>query len=477
MHAKHEFIYDAIQSNPWNSTHFAWVDFNIYHIFKTNPQYADQLFRTMCKRDFQQESFLAIPGCWNFRFENPEVLINHICWRFCGGFFIGAKQALLEFHALYRAEFGGFLQESRALTWEVNFWSWLEYTKPNVWQPTWYYADHNESMLEIFADCVCPALMKKAGAIRYAYAYPEIRDLVPSSTSHHFDPVAGKHVLNTRFVNYTICDNGAYHIMDPQGHIRTRNFCAVLDDLAQIPDASSWVEMQDRTEMPCYGDRIYGLEDIRLFSGEEPDSIHFVASNMNYHPEHKIRILRGVYDISQKECRNVRMLHPPSDTYCEKNWIPVGMGSGSGSGSQTDRYIYKWSPFEIGEIDPANGQMRIAVSIAHDTPYFKNVRGSSCFVAIEEGWLGVVNFSEECSPRHYYHMLVLLDKTSYFPLKYSNMFCFHRNSIEFCTGFAVDRGDYMFWISNFDRDPEGMKVPREQIRLEHMFSNMRVNLL
>jgi hypothetical protein len=34
MNAKTEFVADAIERNPWGSTHFAWIDFNVSYIFK-----------------------------------------------------------------------------------------------------------------------------------------------------------------------------------------------------------------------------------------------------------------------------------------------------------------------------------------------------------------------------------------------------------------------------------------------------------
>jgi hypothetical protein len=33
INSKTEFMCDAIEKNPWKSTHFAWIDFNISHVF------------------------------------------------------------------------------------------------------------------------------------------------------------------------------------------------------------------------------------------------------------------------------------------------------------------------------------------------------------------------------------------------------------------------------------------------------------
>ena len=69
------------------------------------------------------------------------------------------------------------------------------------------------------------------------------------------------------------------------------------------------------------------------------------------------------------------------------------------------------------------------------------------------GWVGVVHFSEELHPRQYFHRLVLLDKHSFEPLKYTDPFYFCHLGVEFCIGFTKKEEDYVFWISQLDRDP------------------------
>jgi len=59
--------------------------------------------------------------------------------------------------------------------------------------------------------------------------------------------------------------------------------------------------------------------------------------------------------------------------------------------------------------------------------------------------------------------LVLLDKTTGLPLRYSDFFVFRQISVEFCIGFTMDSGRYHFWISNFDRDPEVVSVDCDTI--------------
>jgi hypothetical protein len=102
-------------------------------------------------------------------------------------------------------------------------------------------------------------------------------------------------------------------------------------------------------------------------------------------------------------------------------------------------------------------------------PIFNKLRGSTTFTPVNyenikhifvshnteetEYLLGVAHYSEEHSPRHYYHHLVLLNAYTLEPVGWSNGFCFEKLGIEFCIGFTIIDDIYHFWISRHDRDP------------------------
>lgn len=76
-----------------------------------------------------------------------RFLKDYICWRFCGGFFIGDKNSLLSFYDVSIARFEEFLNLTKKLVWEVNYWAWLELM--GYISPVWYLADHNDSIINI----------------------------------------------------------------------------------------------------------------------------------------------------------------------------------------------------------------------------------------------------------------------------------------------------------------------------------------
>jgi hypothetical protein len=91
----------------------------------------------------------------------------------------------------------------------------------------------------------------------------------------------------------------------------------------------------------------------------------------------------------------------------------------------------------------------------------------------KEYLLGVAHYSEEHSPRHYYHYLILLDKNTLEPLMWSNGFCFEKLGIEFCIGFSLINNMYHFWISRHDRDPVLICISTQFIPLNNIFQGFK----
>lgn len=89
---------------------------------------------------------LLIPGCWEKQSSDRDF-INKIIWRFCGGLFIGDIGSIQDFFNRTLIEFPKFINEYKTLTWEVNYWSWLE--SKTDWSPQWFYAGHDDTMLSL----------------------------------------------------------------------------------------------------------------------------------------------------------------------------------------------------------------------------------------------------------------------------------------------------------------------------------------
>jgi hypothetical protein len=456
MNAKTEYIVRAVEKNPFDSSHFAWIDFNIFHIFGGKEGFVTDHLRNLSKRELQPY-FLSFPGCWSKEQVVEDFLLNDICWRWCGGFIIGSGDRMLELHKTYTDHFENFLREKRKLIWEVNFWAYLELR--HGLSVVWYPGDHNETILMFDAGLMSVNLSKIVECSHIRYNYPDQGDYIPTSTSYVCHK--GVHMINTRFVNYWLWPNGAYLFKHPESHIITRNFISILDSDFFTSEFTEVVE----EGVTCHGGSIYGLEDIRLYNRAD-GQLGFVATTVNYSGQGRGRIITGIFN--QSKYTDCCVLNPPNpDSWCEKNWIPI-IKDGK------DHFIYKWSPFEAGVIK--DNTLVITTTWQHKSPMMSNVRGSSTFVpfsnwAMEsmQGLLGVVHFSYEGCPRRYYHMLILLDQETLKPLKYSDFFVFNEASIEFCIGFTVVNDEYHFWISNFDREPEKISMNIDKIPLKFDF--------
>ena len=135
MNSKVEFVKRAIDLNIFNSTQFAWIDFGISKVIKHLDTF--EKLKTIPKINN-----LYIPAIW----PKMNIDFSRVCWRFCGGFFIGDIQSILRFNSIYETHFLNILKiNNYILSWEVNFWAYFEYNQ--LFEPVTYLADHNDSML------------------------------------------------------------------------------------------------------------------------------------------------------------------------------------------------------------------------------------------------------------------------------------------------------------------------------------------
>ena len=516
MNSKIEFMYDTIQHNPWNSTHFAWIDFNVAHVFKNIPE--TQEYLKLIGNSRLTRDFLLIPGCWYSLLPDSsdeairKSVLDTIHWRFCGGFFIGDKQSIIQFYDLYQEYFPDFLFQYRQLTWEVNFWAWLEWKvsdwsegrRPSttnsegsfatgrVWNPTWFLADHDDSIVRIPYEYLSLCLAKDTTSYQLqVYDYPIIESFRPMSAS--VTVLSNGYLgLNTRYVNYTLTATGSYIFHHHDRVIITKNVFSLLDH-NMIP--ISFKEIENPSELTSHDCLFHGIEDIRIWSGKgltfleassgqraeslqqltlkvallpeefgtENEYLRFIGTSVNYSPSGKNRIIYGKYDIQQQCLVESNVIDPPTDTYCEKNWTPVV----SSEEAEFTRFIYKWYPMEIGTIDPETNSLQIDTTYSIISPIFKKLRGSTYFrefLSDSRYLIGLLHFSEREWPRFYYHQLVLLDKTTLKPARCTQPFSFqNRTSIEFCIGLFEDNDRYHFWISHFDRDPANISILKTEL--------------
>lgn len=442
MNSKIEFLGDTIRTNPFSSDYFAWIDFNITHVFKELKKSLEFIqFLGHCHYGGR---FLTIPGCW----PKKELTLDAICWRFCGGFFIGDRESQLDFErkVFERAE-------EISPTWEVNLWALIELEEKIA--PFWFSADHNDSMVRNIPARNYSRVLNSRIEWR-EIQYPFIKHFQPSSIS--YCSYQGRDIVNVRMLNYHLSPNGLYYY--PSGKAKIENINLCTHPCGPNISVGGFTKMREKglglKEIEAFS---AGLEDVRIFQNAR-GKLRFIATSVGYSSDERNQMIIGDYDDVLFEFRNGRVIESPFGASCEKNWIPLPFGV-----DDEEYFIYSWHPYRIGKVVQGETRLAIVEEGVLSSPIFEKIRGSTIFFPWEGKYLGVVHFSENESPRHYFHMLVILDEKGRQPILFSQPFRFYEElGIEFCIGFCIKGDTYYFWVSHFDREPRLFILSKEQIK-------------
>jgi len=146
MNAKTDFVEEVARTTSFPQV--AWIDFNVWHVVRDAAATSKKLQEIATSR--LPTEFVSIPGCWE-KTAAATVPWDRICWRFCGGFFVGSKEAVVAFAVKAREALPRLLAERGGLTWEVNVWAALEQELGDNGLLTWYKADHNDTLFDVSA--------------------------------------------------------------------------------------------------------------------------------------------------------------------------------------------------------------------------------------------------------------------------------------------------------------------------------------
>ena len=261
---------------------------------------------------------------------------------------------------------------------------------------------------------------------------------------------AGDLVVNMRYVNYKIDDHGGYV---NQQYIETKNVIAVFD----ISNPLEWKQkdeflLQYNSEL----DNVYvGLEDVRLHThnGE-------VMYNTNRGlGQHKIVVEHGKIDLVEG-CTKSGFISKDRQHEVEKNWVLFN------DAKNKLKSIYGWHPLVIGDVEGPMDNMVFKETNSIQTPkLFRFLRGSSNGINIgNEIWFLCHAVSYE-DRRYYYHIFVVLDAETYQLKKYSNLFTFEKQKVEYTLGFIHLKETNQFFIgySIMDRESHFITVSKKVV--------------
>lgn len=454
MNQKIDFLEKAISINPWKTSYFSWIDFNISHIFKNTKETFKYI--NFCAKQIYDKSFICIPGCWEKDYLSKDIF-DKIHWRFCGGYLLGDNKSLLYFNELYRQHYKYFLDKYKKNIWEVNFWVWLE-NKFKDLNIIWYKSDHNDSIITNLPNTLFTTKLEFLNKIEYKPIIKHIEHYDPSSGS--FIIYNNQRILNMRYVNYILDGNGGYYLFHSHGNNLTINKCIYLDE-KNMP-ISEFMMKDDEISLPSISKRYQGFEDIRLY--EFNNKLRFIATSYNFsNILYKNRIFIGDYNIEDRSYQNIQLLEPPFENknQNEKNWIPIYWKS-------NELFIYQWYPYKIGKL---NNQFKLEIILSYEIqslPQMKHWKGSSIPVFYKNHCYCIIHYKNEEKTENnhkyfYYHKIIELDSNTLLPLQHSESFIFDHIGIEYCIGFHIENDHYYFWYSVKDAQPKMIETPMSSI--------------
>jgi len=252
----------------------------------------------------------------------------------------------------------------------------------------------------------------------------------------------GNHlIVNVRYVNYRIDDNGGYV---NQQNIITRNAIAVLDISNPIWKIIQEFELKYDTSKDAY---YIGLEDIRL-SLKGNDIVYNANRGM---PDGSMTVETGKLSLDS-ECTKESKWLTVKDAYrsLEKNWVLCPNG----------KMIYHWNPSIIVGDVVANEFIK---DVENPVPYFfRFLRGSTNGVLVKnEMWFicHVVSYEDR---RYYYHIVLVLDPVTYALKRYTPLFSFEGSHVEYTLGvvYMEESDQLLLGYSLYDKSVKYIQLPR-----------------
>jgi len=264
------------------------------------------------------------------------------------------------------------------------------------------------------------------------------------------NPLSDGYLMNIRYVNYSIYENGSYNCGK---HIISVNKFVEMDkDLNIIK--SEWMDL-------FFDDRYYiGVEDIRIYFDKD-DNLRFIGTG--YHANKQIGIVSGDYNRDNHKLITNELKQTFKSTGCEKNWVFVDFNNDT-------HIIYEWYPLKICKQD---GNNVINVVETKQMPkIFARVRGSTCGfvynkqvkssgfndtssnnitlnIVEKEIWF-ISHIVSYDNPRHYYHIISVFDSQMNL-LRYSAPFKFDGDAVEYCLSIIVEDERVLINYSTWDR--------------------------
>jgi tetratricopeptide (TPR) repeat protein len=245
-------------------------------------------------------------------------------------------------------------------------------------------------------------------------------------------------IVNRRHVNYYIDDKGGYVNRD---QIITKNMVSIVFD-------GDTFELGYNTESDA---RYVGLEDVRLFE-RNGDTLFTANRGM---PDGKMRVEYGYIDYETKTAKSAVLTKTDGVRDIEKNWVLFADKNGG------LKVVYNWASFTTYNIGYAN--TLINRNEQKTPPFFEHVRGSTNGIRVgNETWFicHLVSYEDR---RYYYHIVVSVNSDTGHINRWTKLFTFAKEKVEYILGFVKNGGDFLIGYSKMDKTTEFAMVRKQTI--------------
>ena len=341
-----------------------------------------------------------------------------------------------------------------------------------------------------------PYLIKKIGGLPIKDSINVCRTTYEMNASNpcifkYYSRTTGdpKYMINIRFVNYLLNRNGSYHFAVNDGKIATVNKIYELEDGFEL-EANKKSNIIENTvnSVKAYipqtnSLRYVGMEDMKPFT-DITNNILFLGTCEN--PiNNRISMGYGAVNLDTYEYNktlNYNVVETPFNKDCEKNWVFYNDTQGD------VKLIYQWYPLTICRIKNNNNiydmsnnmnsnncnggnysdmKPMLEVLEKKDMPiYFQNVRGSSNGCELNgEIWF-LCHIVEYSQPREYYHIFAVFDKKTMNIKRWSHLFKFEGEKIEYALGLVVEEKRIIISYSKWDSEPTIGIYDKEKVESE-----------
>lgn len=279
----------------------------------------------------------------------------------------------------------------------------------------------------------------------------------------------GKILVNIRHTQYTLYHSelqkfehqyGPLVYLNPENDISltTTNFICELNENLDI---SYWskVDTSAFDQKPLW--EFVGLEDARLVKWNDKFYLTGVRRDLDTIGTGRMELSEIEFSENKvKEVSRFRIPGPPPDQeYCNKNWMPI---------LNMPFHYVKWTNgTEVVKVIPEqNHTETVALKDWIQAP--KDLRGGSQVLPYKDGYLTINHetdlFKSEAGRKNatYRHKFTYWDK-DWNIQKFSSVFSFLENQIEFCCGMSKHNDDYLLTFGVQDNASYILRVPEKLI--------------